>query len=72
MNVEKSLTKCNIVQLEKFYSELSQPVASDIDFEYLLIFMMITLMKMMAMMRTCTDCLYLFLRGNDLEAKFIF
>ena len=51
IHVEKSLTRCNIVQLEKFYSELSQPVASDIDFEYLLIFMMITLMKMMTMMR---------------------
>ena len=33
IHVEKSLTRCNIVQLEKFYSELSQPVASDIDFE---------------------------------------
>ena len=40
------------VQLEKFYSDLSQPVASDIDFEYLrmMIMMMMTMMLMMMLM----------------------
>ena len=49
--LENKSTKCNTVQLEKFYSELSQPVASDIDFEYFLIFMVITIMKMMTLIK---------------------
>ena len=35
----------SLFQLEKFYSELSQPVASDIDFEYRLMMMMRKKMK---------------------------
>ena len=53
--LENKSTKCNTVQLEKFYSELSQPVASDIDFEYFLIFMMITIMKMMTLILDVTN-----------------
>ena len=85
--LENKSTKCNTVQLEKFYSELSQPVASDIDFEYFLIFIMITIMKMMTLIRDVineirrinvmegrlrTDYLHLFLRGKYFEAMSIF